>query len=323
MNYNEIVNLFKKSTYVTAVTKHMPRDVVETVFNRTLEAGLNPIMPLTQIAVENSGIPKLHVKNDNSYNWFNITARGSEKYVTYPVPEYTRSGKKVMKNVKFRVFDSLNDAVDAFIALIKRSYPHYNELNSKSLIHSNGAAYASAEYSGGKTYTQYVVDEVHNHLNRLGIKDHSFENLQKLFSKSKHNGFKTLTDVNEKTKLAKKLFDKSKLIVSEKLNKQKPITKSTVINDKSSNVSKNAVTPLKAKSIDLGTTVIKKKKPNKDYSTSHSNGYQLEFIPNGVYITYAGRTILMINSTSVPFENFVKLIIKGVKNEANWEDKAN
>lgn len=323
MNYNEIVNLFKKGNYVTAVTKHMPRDVVETVFNRTLEAGLNPIMPLTQIAVENSGIPKLHVKNDNSHNWFNITARGSEKYVTYPVPEYTRSGKKITKNVKFRVFDSLNDAVDAFIALIKRSYPHYNELNSKSLIHRNGAAYASAEYSGGKTYTQYVVDEVHNLLNRLGIKDHSFGNLKKLFSRSKYDGFKTLTDVNDRSNLAKRLFDNSKSIVAEKLNKQKAVTRNNVISVKNHNVSKNTVTPAKVKPINLGTTIIKKKKPNKDYSTSHSNGYQLEFIPNGVYITYGGRTILMINSTNVPFENFVKLIIKGVKNEANWENKAN
>lgn len=323
MNYNEIVNLFKKSTYVTAITKNMPKDVVETVFNRTLEAGLNPIMPLTQIAVENSGIPKLHVKNDNSHNWFNITARGSEKYVTYPVPEYTRSGKKGIRNVNFRVFDSLNDAVDAFIALIKRSYPHYNELNSKSLIHKNGAAYASAEYSGGKTYTQYVVDEVHNHLNRLGIKDHSFENLQKLFSKSKHSTFKTLTDANDKTKLAKKLFDNSREIISEKLTTKKPTNTNTIVSTKNKTSTKKTIASEKVKPIDLGTTVIRSKKTRKDYSTSHSSGYQLEFIPNGVYITYGGKTILMINSTSASFENFVKLIIKGVKNEANWEDKAN
>lgn len=180
MKYNEIVNLFKHSDYKTAITKNMPKDVLETVFNRSLEQGINPFLPIFQIAVETSGKPKLHVKNDNSYNWFNITATEKQKHVIYPVPEYDRKGRKTIRNVKFRVFNSLNDAVDEFIKLIKNSYPNYNKVNYKSLINKNGAAYASADYNG-QSYTQMVIDVAKNNFKTLGVNDYSIENLQKLF----------------------------------------------------------------------------------------------------------------------------------------------
>lgn len=180
MKYNEIVKLFDRSEYRTAITKNLPKEVVETVFNRSLQQGINPFLPLFQIALETGGLPKLHIKKDNSYNWFNITAVGNQKYVVYPVPEYDKNGKMFMKNVKFRIFDSLNDAVDEFLSLIKRSYPNYNNVDYKSLTHKNGAAYASGDYNG-KSYTVRIIDAARKNFNIIGIKDYSIENLIKTF----------------------------------------------------------------------------------------------------------------------------------------------
>lgn len=180
MKYNEIVKLFNRSEFRTAITKNLPKEVVETVFNRSLQQGVNPFLPLFQIGLETGGLPKLHIKNNNSYNWFNITAVGNQKYVIYPVPEYDKNGKMFMKNVKFRIFDSLNDAVDEFLNLIKRSYPNYNNVDYKSLTHRNGAAYASGDYNG-KSYTVKIIDAARKNFNMIGIKDYSIENLIKIF----------------------------------------------------------------------------------------------------------------------------------------------
>lgn len=310
MKYNDIVNLFKRSEYKTAITKNLPPEVLTTVFNRSLKQGINPFLPIFQIAVETSGKPKLHIKNDNSYNWFNITAVGKQKFATYPVTEYDRKGRKFTKMVNFRIFNSLDDAIDEFINLIKRSYPNYNDVNYKSLINKNGAAYASADYNG-KSYTQMVIDVAKQNFQKLGIQDYSITNLQKIFNESKSvkSSFPTLSateniGVNSINKVVKKI---SKAATTLKPN----ITSGLNNNNQNSGI------------INLGETVIKKKKKTKDYSMSTNKGYDVEFIPNGVYITYNGRTILMINSTGTSFDNFVKLIVKGVKNEVNWEDKKN
>lgn len=311
MKYNDLVNLFKRSEYKTAITKNLPPEVLTTVFNRALEQGVNPFLPIFQIAVETSGKPKLHIKNDNSYNWFNITAVGKQKFATYPVVEYDRKGKKFIKMVNFRIFNSLNDAVDEFLNLIKRSYPNYNDVSYKSLINKNGAAYASADYNG-KSYTQMVIDVAKENFQKLGIQDYSIDNLKRIFNNTNKNvksSFPTLSTkehirINNVNKVEKKI---SKAATTLRPN----VTSNSIKNKQNSDP------------INLGETVIKKKNKNKDYSMSTNKGYDVEFIPNGVYITYNGRTILMINSTSTSFDNFVKLIVKGVKNEANWENKTN
>lgn len=310
MNYNDLVNLFKRSEYKTAITKNLPPEVLTTVFNRSLEQGINPFLPIFQIAVETSGKPKLHIKNDNSYNWFNITAVGKQKFVTYPVTEYDRKGKKFTKMVNFRIFNSLEDAIDEFINLIKKSYPNYNDVNYKSLINKNGAAYASADYNG-KSYTQMVIDVAKQNFQKLGIQDYSITNLRKIFNNGKNikSSFPTLN-----VKKSMRIDNINK--VEKKISKAATTLKPNVTSNLNNNIKNSEL-------INLGETVIKKKRKVRDYSVSASKGYDVEFIPNGVYITYNGRTILMINSTSTSFDNFVKLIVKGVKNEANWENKTN
>lgn len=312
MKYNEIVNLFKYSNYKTAITKNLPKDVLETVFNRSLKQGINPFLPIFQIAVETSGKPKLHIKNDNSYNWFNITAINNQKHVTYPVIEYDMKGRKFTKMVNFRIFNSLEDAVDEFINLIKRSYPYYNDVSYKSLINKNGASYASADYNG-KSYTQMVIDVAKQNFKSLGIKDYSINNLKKLFEDKSlvKKMFPTLTEKkNNDNRYDNKVF-------TENTNKEAEQPKSKI------SVNKSIENKVEVNSIKQNTIVHKKNKQVRNYSISTNKGYDVEFIPNGVYITYNGRTILLINSTSTSFDNFVNLIVKGVKNEANWKDKTN
>lgn len=286
MKYNEIVNLFKHSDYKTAITKNMPKDVLETVFNRSLEQGINPFLPIFQIAVETSGKPKLHVKNDNSYNWFNITATEKQKHVVYPVPEYDRKGRKTIRKVKFRVFNSLNDAVDEFIKLIKSSYPNYNKVNYKSLINKNGAAYASADYNG-QSYTQMVIDVAKHNFEILGVNDYSIENLQKLFK----TNFVNLNNNNKSDILNNK---RSRSIKAEQFSKRETLSKDNTFKSislpftkKKQEISKNV-----KKEYNNKTVVIKKNsdKPYKFVSNDRHfkisvNGNSIDIIHSDIHAT--------------------------------------
>lgn len=291
MKYNEIVKLFDRSKYRTAITKNLPKEVVETVFNRSLQQGINPFLPLFQIALETGGTPKLHIKKDNSYNWFNITAVGSQKYVMYPVPEYDKNGKIFMKNVKFRIFNSLNEAVDEFLSLIKRSYPNYNNVDYKSLTNKNGAAYASGDYNG-KSYTVSIVDAARNNFKTIGIKDYSIENLIRLFKQDTLN----IPRKDAGRSVEAEQFSKRETVANDSLFKGIKIGINKILN--TNNNSKQISTKVEAKKSSiskptkLSNTKIKTKANSKSIKNEVAEINRPEFF---FEITINGRSLKLSN----------------------------
>lgn len=326
MDYKDIVKLFEKSNYKTAITKRMPKDVLETVFNRALKAGINPFLPIFQIAVETSGLPKLHITKNNSHNWFNITALGNEKNVSYPVDEYLSNGKKIIKNVKFRVFDSLDDAVDNFIQLIKRSYPNYNLVNYRSLIHKNGRPYASADNNkNGNTYSSMVINSALDNFKKLGISDYSIHHLKEIFDSKTPSFRKTLKTLDKYKFDLKNAMNNLGIntIQSLDVRRNRRNRSKNMDNIKKENKGKDNIRITNNQTNQKRKPHVSRRIRLHDINTSmdlNRKNYNLEFVPKGVYVTYKGKTILLVNKTSILQKDFINLVTRGVRNEINWKN---